>query len=65
MEYGRLDHLAIQLSIDFNKIGTGDINITDWKYHNSGTTSILSFGIDAYPKPNYKIDSIIIQFYDN
>ena len=65
MEYGRLDYLTVDLSIDFNKIGTGEVSITDWKYHNSGTTSILSYGIDAYPKPGYKIDSIIIHFYDN
>lgn len=65
MEYGRLSHLAVSLSIDFNKIGTGEITLTDWKYHNSGTTSILSYGIEAYPKPNHQIDSITMQFFDN
>lgn len=65
MAYGRLGQFAVSISIDFNKIGTGDIGITDWKYYNAGTTSILSFGIEAYPKPNWNIDSIIMHFYDN
>ena len=65
MKYGRLDQYKIQLSIDFNKVGTGEVAITNWKYHNSGKTSILSYGIDAYPKPNWTIDSVIMHFYDN
>lgn len=65
MQYGRLEHLAVQLSIDFNKIGTGEVSLNTWKYHNVGSTSILTFGIDAYPKPNYQVTDVIIQFFDN
>lgn len=65
MDYGRLDHLAVQLVIDFNKIGTGEISLNTWKYHNSGVTSILTYGIEAYPKPNWEVSAVIMQFYDN
>lgn len=64
MNYGMLDHLAQDIIIDFNKIGTGEINLTTWKYHNSETTSILTFGLESYPKPNHEIKAVIIDFYD-
>jgi hypothetical protein len=64
MDYGRLDHLAQEIIIDFNKIGTGEINLTTWKYHNSETTSILTFGFESYPKPNHEIKAIVMDFYD-
>jgi hypothetical protein len=41
MDFGRLDYLTSTLEIDFNSVGTGDVFLTGWKYHNSGTTSIL------------------------
>ena len=65
MPYGRLDHLTVPLTIDFNKIGTGEVSLSTWKYHISDNTAILTFGFDAYPKPNEEISSIAIQFYDN
>ncbi len=64
MSYGRLDHLAQDIIIDFNKIGTGEINLTTWKYHNSETSSILTFGFESYPKPNHEIKAIVMDFYD-
>jgi hypothetical protein len=36
-----LDYLAVSLEIDFNNVGTGTVELTEWRYHNSGTTSIL------------------------
>lgn len=64
MNYGMLDHLAQDIIIDFNKIGTGEINLTTWKYHNSETTSIFTFGLESYPKPNHEIKAMIMDFYD-
>lgn len=65
MSFGRLDYLTVTLEIDFNKVGTGEIELTEWKYHNSGTTSILQYGINTYPKPEWVVDNVIIQFFDN
>jgi hypothetical protein len=41
MNFGRLDYLTVTIEIDFNKVGTGEVDLTEWKYHNSGTTSII------------------------
>lgn len=65
MDFGRLDHLAVDMTIDFNKIGTGEVDVTKWKYHNSGNTSILQYGLEVYTKPGWKVDDVTIEFYDN
>ena len=63
--YGRLDHLKVDLSIDFNKVGTGEVDFLQWKYHNSEETSVLTYGINTYPKPGYEVKFIQMDFYDN
>jgi hypothetical protein len=63
--YGRLDHLKVDLSIDFNKVGTGEVDFTQWKYHNSEETSVLTYSINTYPKPGYEVKFIQMDFYDN
>ena len=65
MEFGRLNHLKIPLTIDFNKVGTGDVDLTTWKYHNSEELGILTFGFNTYPKPGYEVKYITMDFYDN
>lgn len=63
--YGKLDHLAINLTIDFNKIGSGISELNTWKYHNSDNTSVFTFGLFSDPKPGYEIKFVQIDFYDN
>ena len=65
MSFGRLDYLKVLLTIDFNKIGTGDIDFDIWKYHNSEDSAMLTFGINTYPKPGYEVKYITMDFYDN
>ena len=65
MPYGYLDHLKLTFYIDFNLVGTGTINLTNWRYHNQDNVSILSYGIDAYLKDQQYIEKIVMHFYDN
>lgn len=65
MEFGKLEHLKQTITIDFNKIGTGEVKLSTWKYHNTDTSSILTYGIEAYPEPGYEIKQIVMDFYDN
>ena len=65
MDYGLVESLKTSLTIDFNQVGTGDIDLYTWKYHNSENTSVLTFGINAYPKPNWEVNNIVMQFFDN
>lgn len=65
MPYGVLDHLEITGNIDFSKLGTGLINLTSWKYYNSGNVSTLTWGLDAYTEPNKGIAEVVFDFFDN
>jgi hypothetical protein len=65
MAYGLLSELAISGTIDFSKVGTGEINLTKWKYYNSGNVSMLTLGLDVYPEQNKGVDEVVIEFYDN
>ena len=65
MPYGVLDYLAVSGSIDFSKIGTGDIDLTQWRYYNSGNVSTLTWGLDAYTEPNKGIAEVVFDFFDN
>ena len=63
--FGRLDHLKVDLTIDFNKVGTGDVDFYTWKYHNSDESAMLTYGINTYPEPNCEVKFIQMDFYDH
>lgn len=65
MPFGVLDNLSLSGTIDFSKIGTGDISLTQWRYYNSGEVSTLTWGLDAYLEPNKGIAGVVFDFYDN
>lgn len=65
MPYGYLQEYAVNNSIDFNKVGSGLINLSEWRYYNDGDISTLSFGLDAYPEDNKGISKVILKFFDN
>ena len=48
MPYGVLEQFSISNSIDFSKIGKGLIELTDWRYYNSGELSTFVLGLNVY-----------------
>lgn len=67
MPYGVLSSLAVTNFIDFDKINTGEVKLTTWKYYVNSTSITLQFGVTSYlnDEENEVIDKIIIEFYDN
>jgi hypothetical protein len=65
MPYGKLEEMTIEENIDFSKIGTGIMEMSDWRYYCDNEKIMLTYSIDAYPKPGNKITSIDIKLYDN
>lgn len=65
MPYGYLPEYTISNSIDFSKVGSGLINLSEWRYFNDGNVSTLTFGLEAYPEDNKGISKIALRFYDN
>ncbi len=63
MPFGCIDWLAVSGSINFNLLGSGVINLIEWRYYVSNTALTLSWGLEAYPEINKKIYSVSLEFY--
>ena len=65
MPYGILPHLISKGTINFSKIGSGEINITQWKYYNTENTSTITVGFNIFPEENMGVAGITMDFIDN
>ena len=65
MPYGLLREYSIEGYIDFSKLGSGEINITAWRYFVGENSVTLTFGLDAYTEENMGISEVVMEFYDN
>lgn len=65
MPYGYLEEYSVTNSIDFSKVGSGLININEWRYYNDEEVSTLTFGLEAYPENGKGISKVKLEFYDN
>lgn len=62
MSYGYLDWLKQDGIIDFKNIGTGKIELSEYRYYVENNDVILNWGLDAYPEPNKEISGVDIFF---
>lgn len=65
MPYGILEYQKREFTIDFDKLGTGEFNLSKYQYYcNTDTNTItLNWSLEAYPELNKEIVDINIQFY--
>lgn len=62
MPFGELDYLAVRGTINFAEIGSGKINVDEWRYYVQDNSFYLNWGLDAYPEKNKKIERVIFTF---
>ena len=63
MPFGYLDYLKHTFSVDLDKLGTGDIDLKEYRYwHDTGNIT-LNWALDAYPERNKQIDSVKFNFH--
>lgn len=62
MPFGELDYLAVRGTINFAEIGSGKIDVDEWRYYIQENSFYLNWGLDAYPEKNKKIDRVIFTF---
>lgn len=62
MPFGELDYLAVRGTINFAEIGSGKIEVDEWRYYIQENSFYLNWGLDAYPEKNKKIDRVIFTF---
>ena len=56
-----IPNLEITKSLNVKNIGTGEFEISQWRYWNDNNVS-LYFGLEYYPEPNKEINDITISF---
>lgn len=59
-----LTHIATEGSIDLSKIGSGECNITTWRYICTDTMVKLNWGLEDYPLDTDVITDMRMDFYD-
>ena len=59
-----LQNLSQEGVIDFSKLGSGDIDLLGWRFHNNMKDYIttLTYTFDAYPKYGYSFKNLKFQF---
>lgn len=66
MEYGKLDHLKVSNTINFQNLHNFDQSkINTWKYYLENNLLRLTFGAEVYDTfESNKVDAVILEFYD-
>lgn len=62
MKVGKLPWLETKGSINLLDIGSGKIELNEWRYYVNEDSFLLSWGLDAYPEKNKRISSITMKF---
>lgn len=62
MSFGKLTYLAIRGSINFSELGSGKIELSEWRYYIQNDSFLLSWGLDAYPEINKEITGVEFRF---
>ena len=65
MVYGDLTQYAHEGYIDFSKINSGSIELTQWRYFNGENLCTMKLGLDCYEEEGKGIQEVVIDFYDN
>lgn len=62
MKFGTLDYLSTSGSINFSEIGSGKIEVDEWRYYIQENSFFLNWGLEAYPEKNKSIDQVSFTF---
>ena len=64
MSFGKLTYLNKGFTIHLNKIGSGDMNVTGWRYFSTPNDVTIDLGLETYPKKGDIVEKIELVFYD-
>lgn len=59
-----LDWLSVTVDIDTSLLGTGEVDITQWRYFHNTDNLSLRIGLQVYPEPDKNINTIQFKFYE-
>ena len=58
MNWGPLSYLTVSGQIDLDKLGTGYIEISQWRYYNESEKCNLTWGLEIYEEEGHYVDSV-------
>lgn len=63
MNWGEITQLAVSGTVDLSKLGTGYMNIAQWKYYNQPNKQIVNWGFEIYEEDGKTVNDLKINFY--
>lgn len=63
MPFGYLGYLKQQFSINISKLGTGEIDLIEYRYYWDTNSITLNWGLEAYPERNKQIEYVRFNFF--
>ena len=63
MNWGEIAQLAVSGTVDLSKLGTGYMNIAQWKYYNQPNKQIVNWGFEIYEENGKTVNDLEINFY--
>lgn len=64
MPFGYMDYLKKTVSLNLKDLGTGKIDLVEWRYLVFDNSITLNWGLDCYPEKNKKVNDVIFNFYE-
>lgn len=66
MPFGTLDYLKKTFIINIDQLGSGDINLKEYRYYydDKNEKITLNWGLEAYPERKKNIQDVTFNFYD-
>lgn len=61
---GELPGLSRKGQINLSQLGSGYVNLTTWKYYKNEEYTLLTWGLESYPKSGEILSNFKLQFYD-
>lgn len=67
MKFGKMKWLQQDITINLSELGSGKIELDEWRYYKQENNIILNWGLLAYPEKNKKIEGVVFTFipFDN
>ena len=59
-----LKNLSQEGVIDLSKLGSGDLDLLGWRFHNNNESTTLTYIFDAYPKYEHSFKNLTFSFTD-
>ena len=61
MNWGPISYLSVSGSVDLNKLGTGYIGLSSWRYYKQDSKISLTWGLDVYEEDGYNVTGVSME----